>query len=86
MTLYITERFKRAYKTLPEGLKAQVREALKRMGSDLRRPSLQAKKIKGTKDIWEARVSLDCRLTFNMIKDRVVLRNVGRHDETIKRP
>ena len=86
MNFYATERFKRAYKSLTKGLKQQAKEALKRMASDLRHPSLQVKKIKGTRDIWEARVSLDCRLTFNMVKDKVVLRNVGRHDETLKRP
>ncbi len=86
MNFYATERFKRAYKSLTKGLKQQVKEALKRMASDLRHPSLQVKKIKGTGDIWEVRVSLDCRLTFNMVKDKIVLRNVGRHDETLKRP
>ncbi len=84
MNFYATERFKRAYNALPKGLKPQVKEALKRMASDLRHPSLRVKKIKGTRDIWEARVSLDCRLTFNMVKVRIVLRNVGKHDETLK--
>lgn len=86
MNFYATERFKTAYKSLAKGLKRQTKEALKKMASDLRHPSLQVKKIKGTRDIWEARVSLDCRLTFNMVKDKIVLRNVGRHDETLKRP
>ena len=86
MNFYATERFKRAYKALPEGLRSRVKEALERLASDPRHPSLQVKKIKGTRDIWEARVSLDCRLTFNMVKEKIVLRNVGRHDETLKKP
>lgn len=85
MNFYLTERFKRAYNSLPDDLKQQVKEALRKMASDLRRPSLHVKKIKGTRNIWEVRVSLDCRLTFNTVKDRIVLRNVGKHDETLKK-
>ena len=82
----LTSRFKRAYKSLPEDIKVRVQEALRKLAVKFRHPSLQVKKIKGTDDIWEARVSLDYRLTFQIVKDYFILRNVGHHDPTLKNP
>lgn len=86
MNFIATSRFKRAYKSLPEEVKMGVKEALRMLAVNTRHPSLHVKKIKGTKDIWEARASLDCRITFQIVKDYFILRNVGRHDPTLKNP
>jgi mRNA-degrading endonuclease RelE of RelBE toxin-antitoxin system len=79
MNFLETPHFKKAYKSLPEELKNRVKDALHKLAVDTRYPSLQIKKIKGTKDIWEMRVTLDCRVTFQMVKDYIILRNVGAH-------
>ena len=42
--------------------------------------------IKATKDIWEARVSLDYRMTFQIVSGYYILRNVGHHDPALKNP
>ena len=81
-----TARFRRAYKSLPQEIKIRVKEALRTLAVNIKYPSLHTKKIKGTRDIWEARVSLDYRLTFQLIKDYCILRNVGHHDPTLKNP
>ena len=86
MNFILTSRFKKAYKSLPEEAKVRVQETLRTLAVNFRYPSLQAKKIKGAQDIWEARVSLDCRITLQMVKDYFILRNVGRHDPTLKNP
>lgn len=86
MNFLETSRFKRAYRILPEDIKSRIKEALRTLAANPRYPSLQVKKIKGTKDIWEARVTLDYRITFHMIKDYIILRNVGHHDPTLKNP
>ncbi len=86
MNFILTSRFERAYKALPLEAKNKLKEALKMLEVNIRHPSLQVKKIRGTKDIWEGRLSLDYRLTFNMIKDYIILRNVGHHDPTLKNP
>lgn len=86
MNFIETARFKRAYKSLPDEVKIRVKEALRTLAANIRHPSLHIKKIKGTKDIWEARVSLDYRITFQIIKDYFILRNVGHHDPTLKNP
>jgi len=41
---------------------------------------------KGTAGIWEARVSRSLRMTFQVEGDTAVLRNIGRHDETLENP
>ena len=86
MNFVETSRFRKAYLQLPHDARERVKEALLRMDNNLRHPSLQVKKIKGTKDIWEARVSLDYRMTFQMVKNYIILRNVGHHDPALKRP
>ncbi len=86
MNFIETSRFRRAYKSLPEDARLRVKDALRKLADNFRRPSLQVKRIKGTKDIWEARVSLDYRLTFQIIKDYFILRNVGHHDSALRNP
>ena len=86
MNFLETSRFRRAYKSLPEEIKTRVKESLGILAVNMKYPSLRVKKIKGTKDIWEARISLDYRLTFQMFKNYIILRNVGHHDPTLKNP
>jgi len=56
------------------------------MGENLRHPGLRVKKIQGTETIWEARAGLAIRITFEIKGEAILLRNVGRHDKTLKRP
>jgi len=49
-------------------------------------PGLRVKKLKGTNDIWEARVSKRLRITFNMTVDTITILNVGEHDKVLKKP
>lgn len=86
MNFLETSRFKRAYRSLPQEVQKRIQEALLILAANPRHPSLRVKKIQGTKDIWEARVSLDCRITFQIIRDYFILRNAGRHDPTLKNP
>jgi mRNA-degrading endonuclease YafQ of YafQ-DinJ toxin-antitoxin module len=45
-----------------------------------RHPSLQAKKMKGFENRWEARVTLHYRLIFSIEGNAYVLLRVGTHD------
>jgi mRNA-degrading endonuclease RelE of RelBE toxin-antitoxin system len=78
-------RFKRNYKKLTEMSKERVNHALIQMEQNLSHPSLGVKKIKGTKNIWEARASISLRITFNLKGDTIILRTVGEHD-VLKQP
>ena len=78
-------RFERDYRKLPSGLKSRVDRTLQQLERDLRHPGLRVKKMEGTADIWEARVSRGCRITFNLEGDLILLRTVGEHD-VLKHP
>lgn len=86
MKLVLTDRFRKAYAGLEVGEAEAVKKALRLLVEDLGHPSLRVKKIQGTDRIWEARASRSVRLTFELQGDRLVLRNVGPHDPTLKNP
>ena len=86
MKITRTARFKKAWNELNEGEKDLARKALKNLATDLRYPALKIKKMHGVEHIWEARVSRSLRMTFEIGGDTIVLRNIGRHDETLERP
>lgn len=86
MKIARTVRFQKAWKELNENEKELARKALRNMASDLRYPALRVKKMKGVEGIWEARVSQTLRITFQIEGDTIILRNIGRHDDTLERP
>jgi mRNA-degrading endonuclease RelE of RelBE toxin-antitoxin system len=81
-----TDNFKKAWKELSEEQKALTRKAIENLLTDIRYPALRVKKIKGTKDIWEARVNISIRMTFQIENEFIILRNIGKHDEALDNP
>jgi hypothetical protein len=49
------------------------------MEADPHHPSIQVKKMRGTRNIWEGRVSLSYRFTFQREGNVIILRRVGSH-------
>ncbi len=86
MDFVLTERFRRAYRSLASEEQKRVQNALLRMAENLRHPGLRVKRIRGTQGIWEARASRALRLTFEVEGNKIILRNVGSHDATLKKP
>ena len=86
MKIARTARFKKAWGQLTKGEKSLARKAITNLALDIRYPALRVKKIKGVENIWEARVSLSLRMTFQIEGNTILLRNIGRHDETVGRP
>lgn len=86
MKITRTARFKRAWQELTEEEKELGRKALRNLATDLRYPALRVKKMQGVEHIWEARMSRSLRMTFELEGDTIILRNIGRHDETLERP
>ena len=86
MKITLTARFEKAWQELTEEEKELGRKALRNLATDLRYPALRVRKMQGTENIWEARVSRSLRMTFEFKRDTIVLRNIGRHDETLERP
>ena len=81
-----TERFKRAYRKLAEHEKVRVKKSIVQLLENRNHPGLRVKRIKGTDYIWEMRAGRDIRITFEVSEDVYILRNVGHHDTTLKRP
>jgi hypothetical protein len=79
-----TARFKKAWQELTQEEKESGRKALRNMATDPGYPALRVRKMQGTGHIWEARVSRSLRVTFELKGDTLVLRNIGRHDETLE--
>ena len=86
MKITRTTRFKKAWKELNKEEKDLARKALRNLATDLRYPALRVKKVQGVEHIWEARVSRSLRMTFEIEGDTIILRNIGRHSETLERP
>lgn len=80
------ERFKAAYRELTPSNQQQAWKAIRLLLENPRHPGLMVKRIKGTEDIWEARVSRSTRMSFEIHGDLIVLRNIGEHDKTFARP
>jgi len=81
-----TEGFIKAWRQLAEEQKVIARKSIENLVADMRYPALRVKKIKGTEIFWEARVSRTLRMTFQIEGDTIILRNIGQHNETLRRP
>jgi len=86
MRLILTERFRRAYRSLSSQDRKRVQKALRLMAEDLRYPGLRVKRVQGTTKIWEARAGRSIRLTFEVEGTDLILRNVGQRDDALRQP
>ena len=78
--LFRTERFKKDLKRLPHDVQERVGKALGTLIENPKHPSLQIKKMESASDIWEIRVTDNYRITFQFVKEGVLLRHVGTHN------
>jgi mRNA-degrading endonuclease RelE of RelBE toxin-antitoxin system len=72
MKLFLTNRFKREYRKAPDDVKDRIDKALRYLASDLKHPSLRAKIIDETNRIWQARVTRNWRIYFQ-IEDGLII-------------
>ena len=86
MRIFAYGRFRKSYRHLPVPIQQKIDKQLSLLTENLRHPSLQVKRIKGTHGIWEARVDIHYRMTFEMVGDAIYLRVVGNHDEVLRNP
>ena len=87
LKLTLAERFKKSALELGPEARDKLKKQIGLLAADPRHPSLRVKKIKGTGSIFEARVDRDIRFTFEFGGRReIILRVVGPHDPTLKKP
>ena len=85
-----TDRFRKDFESLSDLHQEQVTRALELLDQNWRHPGLQVKKVKGWRDVWEARISQSHRMTFRIDGkyrglDVCTLRRVGTH-AVLKQP
>ena len=86
MNVYYTELFEQKVKELLVEIKKVLRAKLDLMIENPRHPSLRVKKIQGQAAIFEASITMSIRLTWQYSEDGILLRNIGEHDQTLKKP
>lgn len=86
MNVYYTELFEQKVRELPLEIKKALRAKLDLMIENPRHPSLRVKKIKGQTGIFEASITMSVRLTWQYSEEGILLRNIGEHDQTLKKP
>jgi mRNA-degrading endonuclease RelE of RelBE toxin-antitoxin system len=85
MKIAFTKTFIRDYRRLPREFQDTVDKQLALLLTNQRHPSLNIKKMKDPRDIWEGRATASYRFTFQIEGDVYVMRRVGTHD-TLKKP
>lgn len=79
MQLYYTERFQRSYDSAPRNVKEAFDRRAEFLVSNLRHPSLRAKKYDETRGIWQARVTREWRFYFTIQGDIYYLLDIIHH-------
>ena len=86
MRIKAYQKFRRLYRDLPYNIQKKTDKRLALLAENMTHPSLHTKKLKGKEGIWEVRVDIHYRLTFEIIEDTLFLRVVGSHDEVLRNP
>ena len=74
-----TDRFGRSYRAAPERVRKTFAKQIERLLSDLRHPSLRAKKYDEAQGVWQARVNRSWRFYFTIEEDAYVLLDITPH-------
>ena len=82
----IEKTFKKSYESLPKEIQNRFHHKLSLLMENFQHPSLRVKKIQGKEDIWEASISDNYRITFNIKGNTIVLRKIGTHDKPLRNP
>lgn len=83
----LTRRFLKSFARLPAAVQEKVKKQIALLAENPRHPSLQTKPIQGAPGVYEARVDIDYRMTYERdANDTLVMRVVGRHDDALKKP
>jgi mRNA interferase RelE/StbE len=75
-----TRPFERDFRDLPKNVQARAEKSIRLLIENSHHPSLRTKKMQGTSDIWEARVTGSYRMTFQRMGESLLLRRIGTHD------
>ena len=79
-----SRRFRKGYRGLPKEIQEAFDQKLPLFLKDMAHPSLRVKRIQGTKDRWEASITMKYRFTFELSQGVLIFRGIGTHDILFK--
>jgi mRNA interferase RelE/StbE len=79
MQLFYIDRFLRSYKEAPVEIQGAFDRRAALLLTNLRHPSLRAKKYNQAREIWQARVTRDWRFYFTVEGDTYYLLDITPH-------
>lgn len=79
MRLLRTTRFDRSYSRAPKEIQQVFDKQTALLLQSLRYPSLRAKKVDETNDVWQARVNKDWRFLFQIAGDTYIILDIFPH-------
>lgn len=80
MNLVISPQARKQLSRLPKNIQSKVRRQFSLLIVNYKHPSLRSKKMSG-RDVFEARVNIHYRFTFQVEKEEICILTVGSHDE-----
>jgi len=72
--------FAKQYKKLPAKVREKFDRQLRRLVKDPQHPFLRARKMVNREEVWEARIDIQYRFTFQFNDEDIVLRSIGTHE------
>ncbi|MEK7502906.1 MAG: hypothetical protein AAB556_00490 [Patescibacteria group bacterium] len=79
MKVVLSESFENSFEKLPPEIVKKFRKQLIFLLSNIRHPSLRAKKYGGENDLWQARVDDDFRFYFKIKKGSYIIMEITKH-------
>ncbi len=79
MRVKLTETAIRQYQKLSLSLQKKADKQFEHLTSDIRHPSLHAKKYKGNEDLWQGRIDKDWRFYFYIVNPHYIIISVIKH-------
>jgi len=79
MILRQTKPFLKQYAKLPIRIQKKVNKSLRLLSQDPYHPGLNTRKMANQPDIYELRVDIHYRITYQTLDDLIILRRVGTH-------
>ena len=80
LTPVFTKEFKKKFIKIPLSFQKRFNAKLTLLATNYRHPSLRARKMSGH-GIFEARITIHYRFTYQLINNEVWLLTIGPHDE-----
>lgn len=82
MTFYLSSRYKKDFRHLPQTIQDKLTRQLKTLAEyGITHPGLSVRKMTSvSEEIWEARIDIHFRFTFEVNGGNVLLRRVGTHE------